>query len=164
MRWKREKRSNILRIDTLSQFFLYIQSDVFFHQMMMFPSTKANIWENKNLFGSWFVGLSDMLNIPAAEHIWQLFDSFVSFFHTNMFSTKQSKQKMFFRTIVTNVASTHANNVVQKWLLLALLLSNKSTRRDSHSQISNKQQISSFRLAKKREISKTQISTFLTSN
>ena len=106
MRWKREKRSNILRIDTLSQFFLYIQSDVFFHQMMIFSINKGKYLGNKNLFGSWFVGLSDMLNIPAAEHIWQLFDSFVSFFHTNMFSTKQRKQKMFFLTIVTNVAST----------------------------------------------------------
>ena len=33
-----------------------------------FPSTKANIWANKNLFGSWYVGLSDMLKIPAADN------------------------------------------------------------------------------------------------
>ena len=61
-----------------------------------FPSTKANIWENKNLFGSWFVGLSDMLNIPAAEHIWQLFDSFVSFFTQICSRLNNQSKKCFF--------------------------------------------------------------------
>ena len=42
------------KIDILSQFFLYIQSDVFSIRRWCFPSTKANIWENKNLVGSWY--------------------------------------------------------------------------------------------------------------
>ena len=56
---KNGKRSNIVRIDILSQFFLYIQSDVFFHQMMMFAINEGKylgkqkfVWK---LIG-WIVG------------------------------------------------------------------------------------------------------------
>ena len=156
MRWKREKRSNILRIDILSQFFLYIQSDVFFHQMIMFSINKGKYLGKQKIVWKlirWIVGCS---YYPGGRDIIWLLCQFFSHKYVLDYTIKAKNvflyncDKYFF----------HTNNVVKKWLLL----SNKNSHRDKHSQISNKQHISRFRLAQKREISKTQITTFLTSD
>ena len=105
MRWKREKRSNIVRIDILSQFFLYIQSDVFFHQMMMFSINKGK-YLGKQKFGwelilDWWFRICSFRGIDSTgehnyvKHIGQSFDFFVSFV-TPIYSRRNNQSKSCF--------------------------------------------------------------------
>ena len=90
-----------------------------------FPSTKANIWENKNLFGSWYVGLSDVLITRRPGY----YLTPLSVFFTQICSRLNNQSKKCFFVQLWQCCF-HTNNIVKKWLLLVLLLSSKSARRD----------------------------------